>query len=77
MTEVGGEAAYYLPPRPSSDSGGWAQTAAASIMAILALSAEDHSEQRRLGFARSAEFDVNRALDAYEHIYLRVLAGSR
>jgi glycosyltransferase involved in cell wall biosynthesis len=76
MTEVGGEAAYYLPRRPDVDSGGWARTAADRIMQILALPAEEHAEQRRIGLARSAEFDADRALDAYERIYLRVLEGA-
>lgn len=76
MTEVGGDAAYYLPRRPDVDSGGWARTAADRIMQILALPAEEHAEQRRIGLARSGEFDADRALDAYERIYLRVLEGA-
>ena len=73
MTEVGGEAAYYLPRRPDMDSGGWAQTAADRIMQILALPAEEDLERRAMGLARSAVFDADRALDSYERIYHRVL----
>lgn len=75
MTEVGGEAAYYLPLRPYMDSGGWAQAAANRITEILASPAEEQWQHRRIGLARSALFDANRALDAYERIYRRVLEG--
>ena len=76
MTEVGGEAAYYLPLRPNMDSGGWAQAAANRISEMLASPAEEQWQHRRIGLARSALFDTNRALDAYERIYCRVLAGA-
>ena len=76
MSEVGGEAAYYLPRRPDLDSGGWARTAADRIMQILTLPTEERSERRRMGLAQAAKFDAEHALDEYERIYLRVLKGS-
>jgi glycosyltransferase involved in cell wall biosynthesis len=76
MTEVGGEAAYYMPLRPNGAPGGWARNGAERIIEILASSAEVRQDQRRIGLARCEMFDADRTLDEYERVYLRVLEGA-
>ncbi|MBC7489108.1 MAG: glycosyltransferase family 4 protein [Glaciimonas sp.] len=75
MTEVGGSAAFYIPPKPMRDVGAWAEHAAERIAEILALLPEEVSHRRQIGFNQVAQFDAERSLDAYECIYQQALAA--
>ena len=74
MTEVGGKAAFYIPPKPMRDIEAWAEHAAGCVAAILALSPEEVSHRRQIGFDQVAQFDAEQTLDAYERLYQQALA---
>ena len=73
MTEVGGDAAFYLPPPPDHQSSGWAELAARNIDEILTLPVEERQIRRERGFIQASKFSPERALSAYERIYADVL----
>lgn len=74
MTEVGGDAAFYIPLKPVRNSEAWADEAGARITEILALAVDKVSSQRQKGYDQVAQFDAQKTLDAYEHVYQQVLA---
>jgi glycosyltransferase involved in cell wall biosynthesis len=76
MTEVGGDAAYYIPRRPSGDASGWAIQAGKTVVELLGLSVPEKETWREKGFKQVANFDTQRTLDAYEAIYSRTLEGA-
>lgn len=76
MTEVGGNAAVYIPRQPVQDSSAWAIHAAQVVERLLSRSADELQQQRERGFSQVAQFDANRALDAYERIYQQVVGST-
>jgi glycosyltransferase involved in cell wall biosynthesis len=75
MTEVGGDAAFYIPLKPVCDPEAWANQAGARVAEILALSPDEVSSQRQKGHNQVAQFDAKQTLDAYERIYQQALAS--
>ena len=73
MTEVGGDAAFYIPSRPQHDSGTWAKQAGARVVEIFQLAPEETSSRRQSGYRQVAKFDANQTLNAYERIYRQAL----
>lgn len=74
MTEVGGNAALYIPPKPSNDKDSWATLGAIRVSKILDFINSDTQAQKELGYAQVAQFEAKRTLDTYERVYLQVLA---
>lgn len=74
MTEVGGGAAFYIPPKPVRDPETWALQAGARVSQILALVPDEVSSRKQLGYIQVAKFDAEQTLDAYELIYQQALA---
>ncbi|MEO8012895.1 MAG: glycosyltransferase [Polaromonas sp.] len=77
MTEVGGDAAFYISPKSLGNSGEWAALAGASISKILQLTPDEVRSRRELGFLQIAQFDAEQTLNAYEHAYQQALASSK
>lgn len=77
MTEVGGEAAFYIPPRPVRDPAAWAALAAASVTKILQLTPEEAGKRQQAGFLQAARFDSEQTLNAYERIYQQALLSAK
>lgn len=73
MTEVGGDAAFYIPQRPVEKSEAWAERSAKQVMDILALSTEERDRRRQQGLRQADLFDTGKALESYEKIYYRAL----
>ena len=73
MTEVGGEAAFYIENRPANNSLEWAATSAEIIENILKLSEYDIHAKREIGFTQANKFDAQQAIDQYEQIYQCVI----
>lgn len=73
MTEVGGNAAFYIAPKPALGSETWAAQAGASVSKILALTPEEVDHRRHMGYAQVAQFDAEQTLDAYESLYQQAL----
>lgn len=69
MSEVGGDAAYYLPRRPCGDDGEWSRQGAKLVRHILNLSDEERNEAVRRGLKNAERFRSKLALDRYEEIY--------
>jgi len=76
MTEVGGDAAFYIPRRPGANFSLWAHSASGTVIDILALPAEELERRRVLGYVQSGRFDIQCMLDAYENFYLRALSNA-
>ena len=74
MTEVGGEAAFYIAPRPMRNPDEWATLAGKSVLKILQITQDEVGRRRQLGFLQVARFDAEQTLNAYEHIYQQALA---
>ena len=77
MTEVGGDAAFYIPRRPLSELGEWALSAAKVVTTILDLSADALRHRQELGFSQVARFDANRTMDDYQTIYQDAIQASK
>jgi glycosyltransferase involved in cell wall biosynthesis len=77
MTEVGGNAAHYLPKRPSGDVAEWAAKGAIKIISILASPADASAARRESGLAHVKQFDSELAFSRYEAIYQQVLAEAQ
>ena len=75
MTEVGGDAAVYLPRLQSSaDLPAWSAQAARVLADLLARPPADQARDAAAGRARATEFDPDAAIDRYLGLYQRVLA---
>ena len=73
MTEVGGDAAFYIPSRPARDPATWAEQASDRVLEILELTPDETSSRRQLGYRQVAKFDAEQTLNAYEQIYRQAL----
>ena len=75
MTEVGGDAAYYV-PRGSGSDASWAAGAAKTVAAALSESAESVAKRIECSLEQSEKFNSDQTLDRYEEIYRRVLKNA-
>jgi glycosyltransferase involved in cell wall biosynthesis len=76
MTEVAGEAGFFIPRRPlgSENAKKWASDAASTIDKIRGLSKDEHNAIVDMGIKNALRFDTGRALDLIEGIYLQILS---
>jgi glycosyltransferase involved in cell wall biosynthesis len=77
MTEVGGEAAFYLPRRPDSEAVDWAIQAGKQVAEILVLPSDKQQQRQDQGFKQVAQFDTQRTMSAYEKIYEKIIAAAK
>ena len=77
MTEVAGEAGFYIPPMDAPMSGGasWASRSAEVLDQVVALSPEARRDAIAHGFEQVRRFDSEAALDRIEAIYRKTLAA--
>lgn len=75
MTEVAGDAGYYIPRRPydKAKAQKWAADAADVVNSIIDLSYQERTTTVDLGIANSKRFDALSALDKIESIYKKTL----
>ena len=76
MTEVGGDAAFYLPRLSQTDRGEldqWAQSGAEMLRRVTELSVVELSRRKERGLIQSARFRAETALDGYEKTYREIL----
>jgi glycosyltransferase involved in cell wall biosynthesis len=74
MTEVGGDAAIYLPVMPSTGStDAWAQQCANLVTQTANYPEDKKASMRNLGQQQAKLFNTEAVLDAYEAIYSRIL----
>jgi glycosyltransferase involved in cell wall biosynthesis len=77
MTEVGGQAAYYLPRRQhGQDVGNWARSGADLLEQVLAASPQEQSQRRQIGLQWASLFQAEHTINTYLRVYERVLAQS-
>ena len=77
MTEVGGDAAFYIPSRPQRDPAAWATQSGARVLEILQTTPDETDQRRQLGYQQVAQFDAEQTLNAYERIYRQALGKAR
>lgn len=76
MTEVGGDAASYIPPAPAPPQSlePWAQQCARALQGVLTRNQSERNRIRQLGFQQASRFQYLSWLDQLESFYLRALA---
>jgi glycosyltransferase involved in cell wall biosynthesis len=74
MTEVGGNAAVYIPVRPAdeNETNEWAMGAAEILNGVINLPDSDHSKLIAKGLDNSKRFDTGASLDKIEKILLEL-----
>lgn len=73
MSEIGGDAAAYLPSMPATgDISEWASRCALKVQHVLDLTENDVRSTQERGFRQAAKFNSKRALDDYAEIYTQV-----
>lgn len=79
MTEVGGNAAFYIPKRPLDNTSvtAWAMEGAKALNDIFALSSNERKSLVESSIANSKRFDPDTALDKIEEIYKSILYPER
>jgi len=75
MTEVGGEAAFYIANESGEKPLEWENRSVKVIEQVLALTQDEKQGRREKGFTQAAKFDAEQTLKQYEHIYQRVIEG--
>lgn len=77
MTEVGGNAAYYIPRKsyPSNDRT-WGNEAAEVVNKVLNLSTSERSQVIVSGFENAKRFNSQKSLESIENIYKSLIANS-
>ncbi|WPP52897.1 glycosyltransferase [Catalinimonas niigatensis] len=75
MTEVGGDAAFYIPRMPPDDSsaGTWAIDGAKVLNEVIVLPACELKDQIEAAFVNARRFDPEITLDRIECIYKKIL----
>lgn len=78
MTEVGRDAAFYIPRRPfgqtsSAEVQQWANKGAAELCRVLSLQESELKERLARGQERVRDLTAEKALDGYEAVYQKVL----
>lgn len=72
MTEVGGEAACYIPAMPVGEcNAAWAKFAASRVSEMLQLSGPEQAEITQMCMRHVEQFNAELTLSAYEEIYKR------
>jgi glycosyltransferase involved in cell wall biosynthesis len=75
MSEVGGDAAFYIPhPDDCIDSLSWAKSSASIIEKVINLNAGDRKHIIDAGIANAERFDTTVALNKIENIYKAIVA---
>jgi glycosyltransferase involved in cell wall biosynthesis len=78
MTEVGGDAAFYLPRMPvNGKTDQWLHQGVETIRRVLGMSRAERSERIGMGLVNSRRFGREIFLDSCENAYARILAGFR
>jgi glycosyltransferase involved in cell wall biosynthesis len=77
MTEVGGDAAFYIPSRPieAAHLDSWANDAAKVIKTVVELSPGQRMAIINRGLDNSKRFDTEKAIATIEKIYQKILKG--
>jgi glycosyltransferase involved in cell wall biosynthesis len=74
MTEVAGNAGFFISKRPSGKrSQEWAKTAALMVERIASFTADERESAVKAGIDNAKRFDTDLALDKIESIYLKVV----
>jgi len=75
MTEVAGDAAFYIPRRPSQPQliKSWANQAANMVSHVIGLSHSQRNKVVQAGIANTARFDLEQSLDQIENTYLNTI----
>ena len=75
MTEVGGDAAFYIEKRPIKENEirFWANKSANLLHTVITASKQDQAQNIKNGFENIRRFNVNDTLDRIEQIYLSVI----
>jgi glycosyltransferase involved in cell wall biosynthesis len=76
MTEVGGDAAFYISNKAENDAFTWANKSAQVLESALHLSPEEKQLRRANGFAQADKFDSQQTIYKYEAIYQRIVTDS-
>lgn len=78
MTEVAGDAGFYIPRRPNgSGSVEWARNAGLLVERIVSFSPTERDAAIQAGIANAKRFDTDQALDKIEKIYTKILDNHR
>jgi len=74
MTEVAGNAAYFITKRPSNESDlkAWVQESIIVLDKVVALSIEERQKIIDLGLENAKRFDTKKALSHIEEIYSKI-----
>jgi len=77
MTEVGGDAAFYIPRQPQdlADLDEWLQTASNLLNTVLTSSAQQRTEIISKGFINVGRFDTDVTLNEIEKIYQQIVTS--
>ena len=76
MSEVGGDAASYIPVMPYTRANStWAEQGAQELQTILLRDSTEREMHKEAGFLQAAQFSTQQALDKYEAIYQQTLNG--
>jgi len=73
MTEVGGDAAFYISRKPFQSNQCWASDAALVINQVLTVNSGERERIVKAGIANAARFDTKKSLDQIENLYKQVL----
>jgi glycosyltransferase involved in cell wall biosynthesis len=76
MTEVGGEAAIYLPMQPFGNDGAWASESANVLNQVINLPVDERAKIITQGLENAKRFDAQKALNEIESIFNMVLNGN-
>lgn len=78
MTEVAGDAGFFIPRRPVDDlSGEWAKNAGLLVERIVGFTDQERTAAIEAGVKNALRFDTDRALDKIESIYLKIIDQHR
>lgn len=76
MTEVGDNAAFYIPRRPATQhAAAWAMAGAQAVQKVVALAEDQRQAVIAAGLANANRFEPAQALDQIEAIYQRILTA--
>ncbi len=73
MTEVGGEAVFYIDKRPVEGERQWAAASALVIERVLSISENERNSRIQFGFKNVERFDPSAALNKIEQLYIKVM----
>ena len=76
MSEVGGDAATYIPPSPTEPQAqeAWARLASQQVLSVLLRSPAEREVVRQRGYAQASHFQLEHWLDQLEDLYQQALA---